>query len=116
LTRGKQPFTLRGYVDFHLEFGIGGCIMSLAEALKRLGDAVSALERASVRRLELDRRGGDLPTELALMQDDRARLAVELDGTLARVARLERVAGDVDERLAAALEKVETVLSGERGG
>ncbi|MFC0217380.1 hypothetical protein FHS82_003307 [Pseudochelatococcus lubricantis] len=89
--------------------------MSLADALKRLDAAVAALERATVRRLELDRRGGDLPTELALMQDDRARLAVELDGTLARLAQLEAVAGDVDERLATALGKVESVLAGERG-
>lgn len=89
--------------------------MSLAQALERLDAAIAALERASGRRLELDRRGGDLPTELALAQDDRARLAVELDGALARVNTLESVAGDVDERLAAALGKVEAVLAGERG-
>lgn len=89
--------------------------MSIAEALKKLDTAITALERTSVRRVEMDKRGGDLPTELALMQDDRARLAVELDGTLARLGQLEAVAGSVDERLAAALGKVEAVLAGERG-
>ncbi|MGV6871635.1 DUF4164 family protein [Pseudochelatococcus sp. B33] len=89
--------------------------MSLAEALERLEAAIAALERAGVRRLERERRGGDLPAELALAQDDRARLAVELDGALARVTTLEAVAGDVDERLAAALQRVEAVLTGERG-
>ncbi|MFT0892018.1 DUF4164 domain-containing protein [Pseudochelatococcus sp. G4_1912] len=89
--------------------------MSLADALKRLDAAIGSLERTSVRRVELDRRGGDLPTELALMQDDRARLAVELDGALARLGQLEAVASSIDERLATALGKVEEVLAGERG-
>ncbi len=90
--------------------------MSLDKALERLNAAAAALERAGRRRVERDRRGGDLPVELALAQDDRARLAVELDGALARVATLEAVTGDVDERLAAALTRVEAVLTGERGG
>ena len=68
-----------------------------------------------MRRVELDKRGGDLPTELALMQDDRARLAVELDGTLARLSQLETAASDIDKRLAMAMGKVEEVLAGERG-
>lgn len=89
--------------------------MSLVKALERLDAAIAALERAGGRRLERDRRGGDLPAELALAQDDRARLAVELDGALARVATLEAVATDVDERLATTLQRVETVLAGERG-
>lgn len=90
--------------------------MSLEQALARLDAAVAALERAGGRRLERDRRGGDLPAELALAQDDRARLAVELDGALARVATLESVASDVDERLAAALGRVEAVLAGGQEG
>lgn len=89
--------------------------MSVADALKRLDTAIAALERTSVRRIEMDKRGGDLPTELALMQDDRARLAVELDGALARLGRVEAVVGSVDERLATALGKVEAILAGERG-
>lgn len=89
--------------------------MSLEQAMNRLHAAIAALERAGGRRLERDRRGGDLPAELALAQDDRARLAVELDGALARLATLEAVASDVDERLAAALGRVEAVLTGERG-
>src|SRR5690606_6918425 len=60
----------------------------LNAALERLEAAVAGLERAAARRLELEQRRGDLETELSLMQDDRARLAVELDGALARPGRL----------------------------
>jgi chromosome segregation ATPase len=76
--------------------------MTLAEALKRLEAAIGTLEAAATRRLEAERGRADLETELALMQDDRARLAVELDGTLARLNNLQAVTEDVDRRLAQA--------------
>ncbi|CAH1650481.1 conserved hypothetical protein [Hyphomicrobiales bacterium] len=85
--------------------------MTLAEALKRLEAAIGTLEAATMRRLETERRRGDLETELSLMQDDRARMAVELDGTLARLNNLEAVTEDVDKRLARATSVVGSILA-----
>ena len=56
----------------------------LEPSLKRLRAAVDLLEAAIERRLRQDSAQGDAQEELALMQDDRARLAVELDGALDR--------------------------------
>jgi uncharacterized protein YicC (UPF0701 family) len=85
---------------------------SLDDALKRLDAAVSALEGAVRRRLEAERRRGDLETELQIMQDDRARLAVELDGTTARLARVETATQDVSRRVQLAVGAIRTVLDG----
>jgi hypothetical protein len=56
----------------------------LEPSLKRLRAAIDLLEAAIERRLRQDSAQGDAQEELALMQDDRARLAVELDGALDR--------------------------------
>ncbi len=84
----------------------------LDDALKRLDAAVAALEGAVRRRLEAERRRGDLETELQIMQDDRARLAVELDGTAARLARVETATQDVSRRVQLAVGAIRTVLDG----
>ncbi len=70
----------------------------LQEALSRLANALDQLEAAGERRAIADRVRADLEDELAVMQDDRARLAVELDGSLAR-SRALGLAND-DARLA----------------
>ena len=57
----------------------------LDDALKTAGRCLGLLEAAVSRRLEAEKRRGDLETELQIMQDDRARLAVELDGALTRL-------------------------------
>ncbi|MCP8940154.1 DUF4164 domain-containing protein [Alsobacter sp. SYSU M60028] len=80
------------------------------EALARLSASLSVLEAAVARRLEADRSKGTLETELALMQDDRARLAVELDGALARANRLEDTAGELAERIDRAIGSVRAVV------
>src|SRR5690606_3465516 len=85
----------------------------LNAALERLETAVAGLERAAARRLELEQRRGDLETELSLTQDDAARLAVELDGGLARPARLEAAADDVSRRVERAMGAVKTVMGAE---
>lgn len=85
----------------------------LNAAFERLETAVAGLERAAARRLELEQRRGDLETELSLMQDDRARLAVELDGALARLERLEAAADDVSRRVERAMGAVRTVVGAE---
>ena len=54
--------------------------------LKRLATALDHLEAAAERRAEADSRRGDLEEELVVMQDDRSRLAHELDGVMARAA------------------------------
>lgn len=70
----------------------------LQEALSRLANSLDQLEAAGERRAIADRVRADLEEELAVMQDDRARLAVELDGSLARTRAL-GLAND-DARLA----------------
>ncbi len=83
---------------------------SLDDAMKRLDGALGLLEAAVTRRLEAERRRGDLETELQIMQDDRARLAVELDGTMARLHRGEAAAGDVGRRVERAIGAIRQVL------
>jgi uncharacterized protein YicC (UPF0701 family) len=88
---------------------------SLDYAVKRLDTALGLLEAAVTRRLEAERRRGDLETELQLMQDDRARLAVELDGTLARLHRVEAAASDVGRRVERAASVIRDVLGHANG-
>jgi hypothetical protein len=84
---------------------------TLDEAMKRLDMALGLLEASVSRRLEADRRRGGLETELQLMQDDRARLAVELDGALTRLHRFEAATDDVSRRVRQAIGAVEAVLA-----
>jgi hypothetical protein len=92
--------------------GMGGHddSMTLDEALRRLDMALTALEAAAVRRIESERKRSDIETELSLMQDDRARLAVDLDGALATLTRLEAATDDVSGRVDRAMEAVRSVL------
>ena len=84
--------------------------VSLDDAVKRLEAALGLLEAAATRRVEAERRRGDLETELQIMQDDRARLAVELDGTMARLHRVEAAANDVGRRVERAVGAIRDVL------
>jgi predicted nucleic acid-binding Zn-ribbon protein len=84
---------------------------SLDDALRRLDGALGQLELSVSRRLETERRRGDLETELQIMQDDRARLAVDLDGTTARLGRMEAVTEDLGRRVTRALTSVAEVLA-----
>jgi Domain of unknown function (DUF4164) len=85
---------------------------TLDEAVKRLENALGLLEATVARRLDVEKRRGDLETELQIMQDDRARLAVELDGALTRLHRFEAAAGHVGERVRRAIGAIEDVLAG----
>ena len=85
---------------------------SLDDAMKRLESALGLLEASVSRRLDADRRRVDLETELQIMQDDRARLAVELDGALTRLHRSEAAVEDVSERVRRAIGAIEEVLAG----
>ena len=84
---------------------------TLDEAMKRLEVALGLLEASISRRLDADTRRGGLETELQLMQDDRARLAVELDGALTRLHRFEAATDDVSRRVRQAIGAVEAVLA-----
>ncbi|HZH53724.1 MAG TPA: DUF4164 domain-containing protein [Microvirga sp.] len=84
---------------------------TLDDAMKRLEMALGLLEASVARRLEADGRRGDLETELQLMQDDRARLALELDGALDRLHRYEAAADDVGRRVRQAIGAVQSVLA-----
>lgn len=88
---------------------------NLEEALHRLDTALALLETAVARKLEAERSRGDRETEFALLEEDRVRLAAELDAAGARLARMTSTTGEVNRRLDRAIETVEDVLSGPAG-
>jgi chromosome segregation ATPase len=83
----------------------------LDAALKRLADALESLEAADERRAAAGRTRADLEEELAVMQDDRARLAAELDGALASNRALALANADVISRLDRAEEMLRELLA-----
>lgn len=85
--------------------------LMLENALTRLDGALAQLEAAARRRLEAERGRTNLETELTLMQDDRARLAAELDGAMARLGEVESAASDVEQRLERAMNVVGAVIA-----
>ena len=108
-SKPRCPSVTTGLVSWPIP---GGTMApTLDEAMKRLEVAFGLLEASVSRRLEAEQRRGDLETELQLMQDDRARLAVELDGALTRLHRFEAATDDVTRRVRQAIGAVETVLA-----
>ncbi|MDU0339775.1 DUF4164 domain-containing protein [Bosea rubneri] len=84
---------------------------ALDHALSRLEGALGQLEAAARRRLEAERGRANLETELTLMQDDRARLAVELDGTMAKLGHVQGAAEEVDRRLDKAMTALHEMIT-----
>jgi len=82
----------------------------LDAALTRLEKAVNALELAVAQRLEDEMTLADLEEELAVMQDDRGRLALELDSALARAITVEKNRDEVVRRIERASASVAAVL------
>ena len=82
----------------------------LDHALSRLEGALGQLEAAARRRLEVERGRANLETELTLMQDDRARLAGERDGSMARLGQVQSVAEEVDRRLERAMSALHEMI------
>jgi hypothetical protein len=80
-------------------------------SLKRMRTAVDLLEAAVERRMRLDAKRGDSDEELALMQDDRDRLAVELDGALGRSRALEGANAEAARMLAQASAALEAAIA-----
>jgi hypothetical protein len=83
---------------------------SLETSLKRLASAVEALEWATDLRMRHDEARASTQEEFALMQDDRSRLAVELDAAVDRSRTLESANAEAAKRLARAAQTVERVL------
>ena len=79
-------------------------------SVKRLRAAIDQLESAVERRTRLDASRADAAEEFALMQDDRARLATELDAALDRCKALETANDEAEKRIASATATIEAVL------
>ena len=83
-------------------------------ATRRLMAALDALESAAERRREADRDEDELATRIQALGADRSRLADELDGTLMKSRRLERVNREIADRLDAAMGTIRSVLDTEK--
>ncbi len=88
----------------------------LDDALKRLAAAVEKLDAASERRSRAEALRANLEEELAVMQDDRSRLAVEFDGAVARALLLETANEEAARRLKSASAAIRAVLAAVEGG
>lgn len=71
----------------------------LDAALKRLSAALDQLEATAARTARTTAERRDLADTLAVMQDDRGRLATELDAALTRSQALEHATEEVAHRL-----------------
>jgi hypothetical protein len=89
---------------------------AIDKALARLTASLNLLETTIARRLEKELSLADLEEELAVMQDDRSRLALELDAELSKSSALEKARDDVLRRLDQASQAVKTVLGGALDG
>jgi hypothetical protein len=79
-------------------------------ALARLDAAVNRLDAVVTHRIEAAAQPDDRDAELALMNEDRARLAAALDAASARLAEVTTTTGEVGQRLDHAIETVQDVL------
>ena len=87
---------------------------SLVETLKRLASALDHLEAATERRAAADALRADREEELAIMQKDRSRLAVELEGAQSHARGLDQAVQEANRRLSRAEMSIRAVL-GEDG-
>lgn len=88
---------------------------SLADAVKRLENALGQLETAVQRRLDADRSLNALQDDLQRMGEDRSQLAASLDESEAKASRLEEANRDVSRRLVTAMETIRSVLDAHGG-
>jgi hypothetical protein len=79
-------------------------------ATRRLIAALEALEGAVERRREADRDEDELATRIQALGADRSRLADELDGSLVKSRRLERVNREIAQKLDAAIDTIRSML------
>ncbi len=88
-------------------------IDSIEAASRRLALALDALEAAVERRREAARAEDSLATQIHALEDDRGRLAGELDQAAARARALEGANREVTQRIAHAVETIRSVLANE---
>ena len=79
-------------------------------ATRRLTLALDALEAATERRREADRGKDDLAAQVHALDDDRSRLASDLDAAVSRSRSLETANRDVARRLDVAIDSIRSVL------
>jgi len=84
---------------------------SLIEAAtRRLTLALDALEAAAEERREVDLGEDNLMAQVHALDDDRSRLASDLDAATARARSLERTNRDIARRLDTAIGTIRSVL------
>jgi len=88
----------------------------LAGSLKRIEAMLDRLEAASERRLRQDQMRSDAAAELRLLQEDRSRLALELDAALARNEALAEAQAEVSARLQSVGDSLQMILTRTESG
>lgn len=81
------------------------------QAVKRVIDALDALDAALEQRLEDDRKGGALTEQLHVFNVDRSRLASELDAARARARVLESGNREAARRVDRAMSAIRSVIA-----
>ena len=81
-------------------------------AVKRLAQALDALDAAVERRREADRGEDALAAQVQALGLDRTRLAASLDGETARSRKLEAANREIAQRLDTAIASIQSVLNG----
>ncbi len=98
----------------HDDSGPNGSV-EIERATRRLVAALDALESAVERRRDADRDEDELANRIQALGVDRSRLADELDNTLVRSRKLERVNREIAERLDAAIGTIRGMIDAEEG-
>jgi hypothetical protein len=84
-------------------------------AIRRLADALNALDAVIEMRLDDDRERGSLGEQVHAFSADRARLAAELDGAQACVTALEAAHAEAAGRIDEAMSTVRAVIAANEG-
>ena len=92
---------------------VGAMKANLEKSVKSLEGAISKLENAVKRQMEVRAGENDLGLEIQTLSADRARLADKLDQASAQIENLQAVNRNVSDRLVSAMETVSAVLQEE---
>jgi chromosome segregation ATPase len=88
---------------------------TIEAALKQFEEALGKLDAAVSRRLSADQDLAALTEQFSRLEEDRSRLAQDLDAEAARSGRLEDANKDVSHRLVVAMESIRSVLDAHNG-